>query len=297
MTKAPPFLRTKPSHSDAGPRLIDMLEALPGKIGKRVQEVAACEIAVGLRGRAGSYAGEALDAFQGKALACEFAIEDWGAAVHILLERDALYACLEAVLGGEAAEPADQPERAFTALESAVARLMCETMAAALQDEFAQIPGAALSLRRVDHRLDTLTRDDRAGPGQIVSFELSVGRVSGAFHFLLPYALVSRVNASTFVNEASEQAQDAWRAGLIGAVERAPVQLTAMIREEGFRLADVTAMKPGQVLRLGPDAAGRIVLCAGERPLYRCSLGRGGAVYSVRVEQAESEGAEEALVQ
>jgi len=80
-----------------------------------------------------------------------------------------------------------------------------------------------------------------------------------------------------------DQADPAWSKRMRSEVSRARIELEAFIQQGSLTLDALSKLEIGQVLKLPTDAMEQVRLRAGDQQLFKCTLGKSGIHFTVKV--------------
>jgi flagellar motor switch protein FliM len=127
-----------------------------------------------------------------------------------------------------------------------------------------------------------------ATPNEVVlvtTFEVELGGVGGAFHTLLPYALVEPIRELLYSAMQGDHmvADKRWLHLLSKQVQSAEVELSAVLGEAQITFDQVLKMRSGDTIML--DVQENIVAQIGGVPVLECKYGVSGGQYALKVEK------------
>lgn len=210
-------------------------------------------------------------------------LDPLGTRIVLSAEHALLVGALEALLGG-AADRAPK-ERKLTDIDLVLVRRLFDALVEALSGVFHDQTGVSLAVTTIDASGETSYAEQPSEPTLALTMEARLGRTSTTMVLLLPYTAVEPVLVRFSGREDGIEAvrdphnTEAVRAG----VSRVDVTVRAEVADCRMTVADVLALKPGDVVRLGAPAGSEVTLFAEDVPVHRARPGRSGKRRAVQV--------------
>jgi flagellar motor switch protein FliM len=213
-------------------------------------------------------------------------------ALLVCIEQELIFRMIERLIGGpEDCEPA---RRELTEIELALTRRTVVAIVEQLSDVWHELFGIDLALVELESQMANVQLVSPSEPTVVLTIETRGLGGSCTISVLVPYRAIapvaSRLHAQFGDADtplADEETAEAVHAA-VGAVE---VEVLAEVAAVELTLAEVLALAPGDVVRLGGTAAGGVTLCAGGVPLHVCKPGRRGERRAVEVLRPAEEAA------
>ena len=213
-----------------------------------------------------------------------------GAPLLLSIEHGAILTMIEWLLGG----PVDtRPvERDLTDVEMALAHRLFATMVVQLSRTWQELLETELTISGIETQQQNIQLVAQSEPTLAVTMELQLGRLSSTMTLLIPHRSIERLlpNLSkSHYGDAPDLTDTADAEIRVRSALRAiPVEVRAEVGSRDMSVEQVLALKPGDVLRLGPSSAGG-VLYAAAVPTHRVRPGRSGRRRAISVlERIES---------
>jgi flagellar motor switch protein FliM len=206
-----------------------------------------------------------------------------GQSLLLGLEHTAVMSMIERLLGGE---PQDRAaERELTEVELALARRIFGAIIVHLSRTWAEMLETELSLGGVETLQSNLQLVPQSEPTLAVTMELKIAALSSTMMLLIPYRAVE-----TLLPRFARGAYDTNDGGPDETVERmvnaalkaVSVEVRAEVGSRELSVDELMALRPGDVLKLGPSAAGG-TLYADTVAIHRVRPGRSGRRRAVSV--------------
>ena len=231
--------------------------------------------------------GEVLDAVNDAGVAVIFAVPEWHSRIVFTIDRPFVYAVTELMFGGDGSEPPYEEKRRFSHIEKNVARSVLSVAAKALQSSLAPVSKLTLTFERVETNMETVSIDDRDSKAVVAKFDLRAGSQTGRLQLIIPHAAVRSTRMAEVAGE--EPQADSPESSLFRQMQqeinRTDVTLTAILEERRVTLAEVAALRVGQVIPLDAQLDGRIRLECNNQPLFMCAIGQLEGAYTLRVDE------------
>ena len=232
-------------------------------------------------------AGDLLDAHDGKSAVGVLHAVRWNARLLVCADRDAVFAIVEAMLGGDGSQPAYAADRPLSRIETAIVGTVFERMAKALAVGFEGLADTPFALEEVADCVDYDVIGRRTNSIVAAKFRLeAVGR-GGEILIAVARATLNPMRRALgrVPVKQSPAADPDWSQQMQGEVTRAHVRLSAVLDERMGLLGEVADFKVGKIVELNATAHGRVRLeCDGERLVW-CHLGKSQGKYALRVDE------------
>lgn len=211
--------------------------------------------------------------------------DNWGCSLYATADSTLVFAVIEAMFGAQGNLGSTDLERPFGMMERKVSNLIATYLAAALDQVFTS---SGQSLFTAGESLDTVdfNREDFEQSRLFnCRIEIAVAGKTGIVHLLLPRSAHKPMQdaVAAFLRRPVNQADPAWTKKLRQEVSRARIELEAFIQQGSLTLDALSRLEVGQVLKLPVDAMEQVRLRAGSQQLFKCSLGKSGIHFTVKV--------------
>lgn len=196
----------------------------------------------------------------------------------ILLAMDAtlVLTALELMLGGSARSEAPQAPTGFTAIERGFGKRLASLVMHELQSNFALVGEVELELERIETDPDSAAVTQPANLCVRLQLSVVLAGHAGTLEIFLPYDALEPIRpklSRIHFGEPSDEASP-WREQLAGQIERATVELEAVLTELKLSIQDIMAWKSGDIVNLWVEEDhGAIVVCA-DTPMFRAATGK-----------------------
>lgn len=209
----------------------------------------------------------------------------WDAHLLVCLDRDLVYAYVDLVFGGDGSQPFFDESRPLSRIELRIAQTFVGRLAKSLAVAFEPFAPTAFG---IDGEMGRADPDRLGGPKAAVAvapYRLQFGQCGGEFRLVIPDAVLTALKPA-FARPPLGRAGTAdprWARQIHGEINRTRLDMRAVLEERPRPLAEIAALRVGQVLPLEATSRSPIrVDCNGE-PLLWCEMGQSNGVYTLRV--------------
>jgi|SoiMethySBSTD1v2_1073268.scaffolds.fasta_scaffold08615_9 flagellar motor switch protein FliM len=267
------------------PLLRQALEGTGPACAEEVRAMAAAPVRLVLKGIDNGNGADVLAPGRGDRALAVLVAADWRAQLFASADRGAVFAMLEAMLGGDGSQAAHAAERPLSKVEADVAGLFFAAIARGLAASFAPIAASAFEVAATAEEID-FDRIERDFAVVIATYRLETLERGGEVQIAIPHAALGglRKTLSQAPAKAAPQPDPGWAQHIRKEVTRTHVTLTAILDERPGLLAEVLNLQVGQVVELQATAQSRVrVECNGERLMW-CDFGKSNGAYTLRVD-------------
>jgi flagellar motor switch protein FliM len=231
--------------------------------------------------------GDALDAYDLRAVAGIFHVPAWDNRVIVGFDRDFVFTLVEVLFGSDGSERPFDEVRALTSLEVSVAQHLFEQIAVAMQGAFSLVADARFRFERCETRMDFAAAGRRSHPGVVARFILQALGRGGEMFVIIPQAgLTMFRQALSRTLPAEAHAMDpAWAKQIGAEVGRTEIGVTAIIETSDYTLGDLAELRVGQVLKLPATLKSRVKVESSEQPLFWAYLGQSDGRHTLCIDE------------
>jgi len=195
---------------------------------------------------------------------------------------------IEYLLGGAPERP--PRGRKLSEIDWVLSKRLFETLTTQLSIVWQDLAGQSLSAQEVDSHVEGMQIAAISEPTLTVTLESRINRHSSTLALLIPWAAIDKVADQVAGRDVRARAADPRAAALVeAAVAGASVTLRAQVGSVELAIEDVLGLVPGDLVRLGAQAADGVVVHAEDVPIHRARPGRSGARRAVQVSGAPGE--------
>ena len=193
----------------------------------------------------------------------------------ITAELTLLLALLDRVLGGQTGErPAERP---LTDVDRALVRRTFQSLLDELSISFGDLAELQFGVLDIETERAPAQLAPLSEPSLAMTFEFKLGRLSSTMVLVIPHRAIEPVLRATATSEHDAELAANAAAAVSDAMGEVVVELRAEVGSAQLPLAQVLALRPGDILRLdGAAEEGAVTLYADAVALSRAKLGRNG---------------------
>jgi len=218
--------------------------------------------------------------------------ERWGSTLYLTADATLVFSVIEAMYGAQGnmgnVGSVDE-DRPFGMLEQKISALLAGHLAGSLDQVFAgsgQASGQALFA--AGECTDTAEFDrENFERSRLFACRIDVTAAgkTGQVHLLLPRSTHKPMQdaVAAFLRRPMNQTDPSWAKKMRQEVSRARIELEAFIQQGSMTLDALSMLEIGQVLKLPTDAMEQVRLRAGDQQLFKCTLGKSGIHFTVKV--------------
>lgn len=209
----------------------------------------------------------------------------WGCSLYVTADATFVFAVIESMFGAQGNLGSTDLERPFGMMERKVSSLAISHLAASLDQVFANTGNALFVPSECQDTVDFNREDFEQSRLFSCRIEVSAAGKTGIVHLLLPRSSHRPMQdaVAAFLRRPVNQADPAWTKKLRNEVSRAHIELEAFIQQGSMTLDALSKLEIGEVLELPVDAMEQVRLRAGDQQLFKCSLGKSGIHFTVKV--------------
>ncbi len=212
----------------------------------------------------------------------------------LCLDAGAVDLAIEALLGGGARDRTAPGPREYSDFDRLFAGMLAEAVTETTSGVMMSAHGHALLIGEVG-REDAAEVMENAGSVHLLArFRLVALGQEGKCSLLLPHSAVTTLRLCAGAEPAQTAAppDEEWLRAMQDQLQAAEVVCEATLSGTEITLAEVAALKPGQVLPLSEVAGAPVVLQCDGVPLFHCELGQQAGVFTLRLKKTADEHAE-----
>ncbi|PRD42682.1 flagellar motor switch protein FliM [Phyllobacterium phragmitis] len=218
-------------------------------------------------------------------------VDRWGSTIHMVADRAFIFSGLEALFGAGANFGAFATANAFTSVERKIAGELFAHMAAALDHVFA---AGEQQIFNVGEPQETTQFDlEKLDQSRLFSCNLIIRAAgkTGTIRLLMPRTCHRPMQEAIahLLRQPSAHSDPAWAKKIRLEVSRAKIGIEAFIHQGTMTLGEIAQLQPGQVLKLPENAIEQVRLRSGSQALFKCTLGKAGINFTVRISDPVSE--------
>lgn len=218
--------------------------------------------------------------------------ERWGSTLYLTADATLVFSVIEAMYGAQGnmgnVGSVDE-DRPFGMLEQKISALLAGHLASSLDQVFAGSGQASRQALFAAGECTDTAEFDRENFERSRLFacriDVTTAGKTGQVHLLLPRSTHKPMQdaVAAFLRRPMNQTDPSWAKKMRQEVSRARIELEAFIQQGSMTLDALSMLEIGQVLKLPADAMEQVRLRAGDQQLFKCTLGKSGIHFTVKV--------------
>ncbi|MCL4766660.1 MAG: FliM/FliN family flagellar motor switch protein [Hyphomicrobiaceae bacterium] len=280
------IFRCGAAYAERLPMLPVALERAAIALTEELRALSAQAAELRYRGLDSGHAADLLGSGDGARLAGLLHAAAWDAHLLVSFDRDFIYTCVDLVFGGDGSQPPYAETRPLSRTEVRIADMVLARLASLLERAFAPIAptsfAAAAELGRAD--LDRL--GGREAPLAMARFRLEAANGGGEMRIAVPDAVLTALKPA-FARPPPPggmgAADPGWTRQMSSEINRTRLAMRAVLEERRRPLAELAALRVGQILPLDATPRSRVRIDCNGEPLLWCEVGQSSGVHTLRV--------------
>jgi len=189
---------------------------------------------------------------------------------------------IEYLLGGAPERP--PRARKMSEIDWVLSKRLFETLTTQLSIQWQDLCGQTFTAQEVDSHVEGMQIAAISEPTLTVTLESRINRHSSTLALLIPWSAIDKVADQIAGRDVRTRAADPRAAALLeAALSSASVTMRAQVGEVELAIDDVLGLEPGDLVKLGMQAADGVVLYAEDVPIHHARPGRSGSRRAVQV--------------
>ncbi len=231
--------------------------------------------------------GEILAAFEGRVVVAIFQAATWDSRIIVGCDHSFLFSMIEALFGGEGNEPWTKEDRSLSNIEMRVAQAIFDRVAKSMQASFAAVVETTLKFETLETRMDFAVIAPRNTFAIITTIGLQILDRVGEMFVVLPQPALNAIRQNLTHDAAKDVVtrDPRWVRQMQNEITKSEVTVRGVIEEYQFTLADIAALKVGQIMHLQATTRTRVKLECNSQALFWCQLGQAEGHYTLRVDE------------
>lgn len=220
--------------------------------------------------------GQAIDSLPMPAMMAVCSSPGLDGDVLLVMDSTLLLTAMELMLGGAPNGDSPRTPEKFTAIERGFGRRLSALVMRELQSDFSLAGEIELELERVVTDTDSATVTQPANLCVRMHFAVALASHSGILEVILPYDALEPVRPKLAKIHFGEPADEAspWRDQLSGQIERATVELEAVLAEVHLSIQQIMNWKPGDTVNLWIEEDQDATVVCADTPMFRAAIGK-----------------------
>lgn len=211
----------------------------------------------------------------------------WDSKIVIGLDRRFIFSLIDAAFGGDGSMPPFEADRPFTSLEARLARSVFSIVVPELEDLLNPITPVNLDLEKLETKLDFQILGQTEVPVIAVQILFQILDNGGRMFMIIPqsalYPIRKLLERSRALDGTSVDPE--WQKKMQDGLASSTMLLKGVLEGPEMTLDEITALEPGQILRLDADTKSLIALECQDERLFWCRLAQSKSQFALVVEQ------------
>jgi len=211
--------------------------------------------------------------------------DHWGGDVLFVLEANLINMVTDAFFGSGDPGAEKRNGRPFSPVEITVGEKFAQCLAAAMNDIFGTGDTTLFELKNLIPVRQFDAEDFTHARMFCCEMTFAFAATTTQLRILLPRSCHRPIQEAVtrMLRTPSNRSDPLWARRLRQEVSRAHIDLEAYTVQGSMTLKNLSELSVGQILPLPASMVNQVRLRSGEKPLYKCSLGKIGMNFSVRV--------------
>ncbi len=196
----------------------------------------------------------------------------------LLLAMDStlVLTAMELMLGGAPKDESPREPERFTAIERGFGKRLAMLIMQELQSDFGLVGDIELELDRVETDPDSAAVTQPANLCVRLHFAVGLAGRTGALEIIMPYDALEPVRTKLGKIHFGEPSDDGspWREQLCGQIERATVELEAVLASVQLSIQDIMKWKTGDKVNLWIEEDHDATVVCADTPMFRATIGK-----------------------
>jgi len=210
---------------------------------------------------------------------------EWDTRILIGFDRRFAFSFTEAVFGGDGTEAPLESDRPFSTIETRSLKELVGIAASALAPLLSMIDKVTLQFERIETKLDFSTIGIPDGPAIMPQIIAQVYDGGGRIFIIVPQSalLPLRRNLERDRTPKPVQQDPVWGQQLMNEISMADVQIDAVLPGPTLTLAQLSAFRVGDVMRLPGSIDSLLLLESAGEPVFCARLGQSAGQFTVQI--------------
>ncbi len=210
----------------------------------------------------------------------------WDSHLLVALDRDLVFTWVELTFGGDGSQPAYAEARPLSRTEMRLAGILLTRLSRLLRFAFAASAPTAFAPDGELGRADLDRIGGREAALAVARYRLEAANGGGELRLAIPDAVLTALKPA-FARPppgAPGTADPGWTRQIHSEINRTRLAMRAVLDERRRPLADIAALRVGQLLPLDVTPRSRVRLDCNGEPLLWCETGQSSGVRTLRVQ-------------
>lgn len=240
------------------PRLEAVVERMIRSLKNSLRKIASDQVEVILNSITNQRCQNYMESIALPAVLAVVRANPWGGSFLIVLGASLVYSLVEITLGSPTKGVGAAIEgRAFTAIETRIARRLLDAIMADAEEAFSTVSPVTFALDHIENIPRFINIAPPSSIAVTVSVTVQLGDMSADIEIVIPNTTLEPIRGA--LNQSAGHGDrgngNLWSSQLLEEVHQAPVKLSAILQEEQFPLGRIMSLAVGETLLFerGPD--------------------------------------------
>ncbi|HEX2841800.1 flagellar motor switch protein FliM [Hyphomicrobium sp.] len=211
----------------------------------------------------------------------------WDSKIVIGLDRRFIFSLIDAAFGGDGSMPPFESDRPFTSLEARLARSVFSIVVPELEDLLNPLTPVNLDLEKLETKLDFQILGQTEIPVIAVQILFQILDNGGRMFMIIPQSALYPIRKQLERQRALDgtSVDPEWQKKMQDGLASSSMLLKGVLEGPELTLDQITALEPGQILRLNADTKSLIALECQDERIFWCRLAQSKSQFALVVEQ------------
>jgi flagellar motor switch protein FliM len=228
----------------------------------------------------------ALGQLPGSSIAVTLDVQPLETKMLLTAEQPFVLSALECLLGGSPDRP--PRERRFSEIDWSLTQRVFESITSQLSQVWQELGGITFGINEIDVHADSSQIASVSEPTYVMVIEARLNKHSAALALLVPWIAIDAVAERISGREHGAHEDESGADWITRAMANVPVTLRAEVAAIELPVADVLALAPGSIVRLGSPSSDGVSLFAENVKLGRAQPGCHGSRRAVQIRGLDS---------
>lgn len=233
--------------------------------------------------------GQAIDALPMPAMMAICSSPGLDGEILLVMDAALLLTAMELMLGGVPKGQSPRETERFTAIERGFGQRLAALVMHELQSNFGLAGDIELELERIATDPDSAAVTQPANLCVRLHFTVALAANTGVLEIILPYDALESVRpklGKIHFGEPSDEASP-WREQLSGQIERATIELEAVLAEVQLSIQQIMNWRTGDTVNLWIEEEHDATVVCADTPMFRAAIGkRNNGNTAIRITEA-----------
>lgn len=229
---------------------------------------------------------DVLDSYE-DSIAGIYYCRQWDSRIIIGLDRRFIFSLIDAAFGGDGSMPPFESDRPFTSLEARLARSVFSIIVPELEQLLTPITPVDLEIEKLETKLDFQILGQTDVPVIAVQILFQILDNGGRMFMIIPQSALYPIRKLLERQRALDgtSVDPEWQKKMQDGLASSSMLLKGVLEGPELTLGQISALEPGQILRLNADPKSLIALECQDERIFWCRLAQSKSKFALVVEQ------------